>query len=35
VEFGWLTFVVCSVKAARELSWRRAFSQVPPRVPIE
>jgi len=26
VEFGWLTFVVCSVKAARELSWRRALS---------
>jgi O-antigen ligase len=24
-EFGWLTLVVCSVKAARELSWRRAF----------
>jgi len=25
VEFGWLAFVVCSVKAARELSWRNAF----------
>lgn len=25
VEFGWLTFVVCSVKASRELSWRKAF----------
>jgi hypothetical protein len=25
VEFGWLTFVVCCVKAARELSWRRAL----------
>jgi O-antigen ligase len=25
IEFGWLTLVVCSVKAARELSWRRAF----------
>jgi hypothetical protein len=25
-EFGWLTFVVCCVKAARELSWRRAFA---------
>ena len=25
VEYGWMTFVVCSVKAARELSWRRAF----------
>jgi hypothetical protein len=29
VEYGWLTFVVCCVKAARELSWRRAFI-VPP-----
>ncbi|MES2169369.1 MAG: O-antigen ligase family protein [Actinomycetota bacterium] len=27
VEFGWLTFVVCSVKAARELSWRNALSE--------
>ena len=26
VEFGWLTFVVCSVKASRELSWRTAFA---------
>lgn len=26
IEYGWLTFVVCSVKAARELSWRRAFA---------
>jgi hypothetical protein len=25
-EFGWLTFVICCVKAARELSWRRAFA---------
>lgn len=25
IEFGWLTLVVCSVKAARELSWRNAF----------
>jgi hypothetical protein len=25
-EFGWLIFVVCCVKAARELSWRRAFA---------
>ncbi len=34
VEFGWLTFVVCSVKAARELSWRRALASSPtsPRV---
>ncbi|MCA0217276.1 MAG: O-antigen ligase family protein [Actinobacteria bacterium] len=27
VEYGWMTFVVCSVKAARELSWRRAFAR--------
>ena len=27
VEYGWLTFVVCTVKAARELSWRRAFAR--------
>jgi O-antigen ligase len=26
VEYGWLTFVVCCVKAAHELSWRRAFA---------
>jgi O-antigen ligase len=25
VEFGWFAVVVCSVKAARELSWRIAF----------
>jgi O-antigen ligase len=25
IEFGWLTIVVCSVKASRELSWRRAL----------
>ncbi|MBG6106765.1 O-antigen ligase family protein [Frigoribacterium sp. CG_9.8] len=33
VEFGWLTFVVCSVKASRELSWRRAFAAIRPIVP--
>jgi O-antigen ligase len=27
LEFGWLTVVVCSVKAARELSWRIAFDR--------
>lgn len=26
VEYGWLTFVICCVKAAQKLSWRRAFS---------
>lgn len=25
IEFGWLTFVVCSVKAAHHLSWRKAL----------
>ena len=28
VEFGWLTLVVCSVKASRELSWRTAFASM-------
>jgi hypothetical protein len=26
-QWCWLTFVVCCVKAARELSWRRAFER--------
>ena len=30
VEFGWMTLVVCSVKASRELSWRRAFEAAAP-----
>lgn len=30
-EFGWLTFVICCVKAARELSWRRAFAASEPK----
>lgn len=30
VEYGWLIFVVCSVKAARKLSWRRAFARAVP-----
>jgi len=29
IEFGWLTFVVCCVKAARELSWRNALDAKP------
>jgi O-antigen ligase len=34
VEFGWLTLVVCSVKASRELSWRSAFeSALRPELP--
>ena len=28
VEFGWLVFVICSVKASQELSWRKALSRV-------
>lgn len=28
VGFGWLTFVVCAVKAADELSWRQAFRRL-------
>lgn len=35
VEFGWLTFVVCTVKASRELSWRKAFAETGTRAPIE
>ncbi len=31
VEFGWLTFVVCSVKASRELSWRNALIEGRPQ----
>jgi O-antigen ligase len=35
VEFGWLTFVVCCVKAARELSWRKAFAATEPTNPAD
>ncbi len=37
VEFGWLTLVVCIVKASRELSWRQAFTSatLPPELPRE
>jgi hypothetical protein len=28
-EFGWLTFVICCLKASQELSWRSAL-QPPP-----
>ena len=27
VDYGWLTFVVCCVKAAKDLSWRGAFTR--------
>jgi O-antigen ligase len=26
VEYGWLIFVVCTIKAAQQLSWRQAFA---------
>lgn len=32
-EFGWLAFVICCVKAAHELSWRRAFAATEPQAP--
>lgn len=37
VSFGWLTLVVCTVKASRELSWRQAFATEPgrPELPSE
>jgi hypothetical protein len=37
LEFGWLTLVVCTVKASRELSWRQAFTSTPgqPLLPHE
>ena len=28
VDFGWLTFVICCVKASQELSWRSALRSV-------
>jgi O-antigen ligase len=31
VEYGWLMFVVCAVKAAQELSWRGAFAASVPQ----
>ena len=27
-EFAWLTFVVCALKAANQLSWRQAFARL-------
>ncbi len=32
--FGWLTFVVCAVKASQQLSWRSALTQQSPATPI-
>lgn len=34
MEFGWLTFVVCTVKASRELSWRKAFAATGNPAPV-
>lgn len=30
-EFGWLTFVICCMKASQELSWRTALIRVAPQ----
>ena len=37
VEFGWMTFVICCVKASQELSWRSALQSplVAPRLDTE
>jgi hypothetical protein len=32
VEFSWMTLVICVVKCADKLSWRRAFERMRPRV---
>lgn len=34
-EFGWLTFVICCLKASQELSWRRALESEPPSPALE
>ena len=33
-DFGWMTFVICCVKASQELSWRTALRAVPRDLPI-
>jgi O-antigen ligase len=33
-EFGWMTFVICCVKASQELSWRTALRSVPRVEPL-
>lgn len=35
VEYGWVTFVVCSVKAAQQLSWRTAFAPRLEQAPLD
>lgn len=35
LEYGWLTFVVCCVKAAQDLSWRTAFARPLVQEPLD
>ena len=35
VEYGWLTFVVCCVKASQDLSWRSAFARPLEQEPLD
>lgn len=35
VEFGWVMFVICCVKASQELSWRSALRPPPPQAELE
>ena len=35
VEYGWLTFVVCCVKASQDLSWRTAFARPLEQEPLD
>lgn len=35
IEFGWLTFVVCCVKASQSLSWRTAFRRPLEQEPLD
>lgn len=34
-EYSWVTFVVCTIKAAQHLSWRRAFAAAEPAEPTD
>jgi len=35
IEYGWLTFVVCCVKASQNLSWRTAFARPLEQEPLD
>jgi len=35
VGYGWVTFVVCCVKSANELTWRRAFTRPLEQTPLD